>query len=70
MCACVPAPHNRPPQFQAVDAGLRDPHPYVRDAAVMGVLKYHAQDAGATRDRGLPDRVRAMLEADQDPQVS
>jgi vesicle coat complex subunit len=53
-----------------VDAGLRDPHPYVRDAAVMGVLKYHAQDAGATRDRGLPDRVRAMLEADQDPQVS
>ena len=29
-------------QFQAVDGGLRDGHPYVREAAVMGVLKcYH-----------------------------
>jgi vesicle coat complex subunit len=28
--------------FQAVDGGLKDGHPYVREAAVMGVLKcYH-----------------------------
>ncbi len=35
-------------QFQAVDAGLRDAHPYVREAAVMGVLKcFHQDPAGA-----------------------
>jgi len=34
-------------QFQAVDAGLRDAHPYVREAAVMGVLKcFHQDPAG------------------------
>lgn len=33
-CACL--------QFQTVDGGLKDTHPYVREAAVMGVLKcYH-----------------------------
>lgn len=56
-------------QFQAVDAGLRDSHPYVREAAVMGVLKCHHQDAAGVRMRGLLDRVEALLAGDGDPQV-
>ncbi len=35
-----------PLQYQAVDGGLRDSHPYVREAAVMGVLKCHDKDPG------------------------
>ncbi|EFN57601.1 hypothetical protein CHLNCDRAFT_30507, partial [Chlorella variabilis] len=55
--------------FQAVDAGLRDTHPYVREAAVMGVLKCHHQDAAGVRMRGLLERVETLLGSDTDPQV-
>ncbi|KAI7835314.1 hypothetical protein COHA_010785, partial [Chlorella ohadii] len=55
--------------FQAVDGGLRDSHPYVREAAVMGVLKCHHQDAAGVRMRGLLDRVETLLSSDADFQV-
>jgi vesicle coat complex subunit len=55
--------------FQAVDGGLKDGHPYVREAAVMGVLKCYHQDAAGVRMRGLLDRVETLLSSDSDPQV-
>ncbi|KAL4434249.1 hypothetical protein ABPG75_000690 [Micractinium tetrahymenae] len=55
--------------FQAVDAGLRDSHPYVREAAVMGVLKCFHQDPAGVRMRGLLERVDSLLSSDSDPQV-
>lgn len=52
-----------------VEAGLKDPHPYVREAAVLGVLKcWHADRAGTTL-RGLLERVEALLRGDGDPRV-
>jgi len=55
--------------FQAVEAGLKDQHPYVREAAVMGVLKCFHQDPTASRLRGLLDSIRQLLSTDTDPQV-
>ncbi|GAB4816706.1 hypothetical protein N2152v2_003752 [Parachlorella kessleri] len=55
--------------FAAVDAGLRDPHPYVREAAVMGVLKCYQMDAAAVRLRGFLERIETLLTHDEDPQV-
>jgi vesicle coat complex subunit len=52
-----------------VDGGLRDGHPYVREASVMGVLKCYHQDAAGVRMRGLLERVEALLAGDGDPQV-
>lgn len=52
-CRSSPAPAALPTsspapslQFQAVDGGLRDAHSYVREAAVMGVLKCYHQVRG------------------------
>ena len=56
-------------QFSAVDAGLKDPHPYVREASVIGVLKCHHQDPHGTKMRGYTDTIRTMLATDTDPQV-
>jgi hypothetical protein len=56
-------------QFQAVDGGLHDAQGYVREAAVMGVLKCHHQDPAGVRMRGLLERVEALLASDTDPQV-
>jgi len=55
--------------FQAVEAGLKDQHPYVREAAVMGVLKCFHQDPTASRLRGLLESIRQLLSTDTDPQV-
>ncbi|KAI3438927.1 hypothetical protein D9Q98_001341 [Chlorella vulgaris] len=55
--------------FQAVDGGLHDAQGYVREAAVMGVLKCHHQDPAGVRMRGLLERVEALLASDTDPQV-
>lgn len=55
--------------FSAVDGGLRDAHPYVREAAVMGVLKCYHQDPQGVRVRGLLERVDTLLSSDGDPQV-
>ena len=52
-----------------MDGGLRDAHPNVREAAVMGVLKCYHQDAAGVRMRGLLERVQQALGADADPQV-
>lgn len=53
----------------AVEAGLRDPHHYVREAAVMGVLKCWHADAAGCRLRGLLGEVERALTADGDAQV-
>ncbi|KAL4521528.1 hypothetical protein Ndes2437B_g07893 [Nannochloris sp. 'desiccata'] len=55
--------------FAAVDAGLKDSHPYVREVTIIGVLKCHYQDAAGTKMRGYIDTVRSMLASDTDPQV-
>ncbi|KFM26556.1 Beta-adaptin-like protein A [Auxenochlorella protothecoides] len=55
--------------FMAVEAGLRDPHHYVREAAVMGVLKCWHADAAGCRLRGLLGEVERALTADGDAQV-
>jgi len=55
--------------FAAVDAGLKDSHPYVREVTIIGVLKCHYQDAAGTKVRGYIDTVRSMLAIDTDPQV-
>ncbi len=55
--------------FAAVDAGLKDSHPYVREVTIIGVLKCHYQDAAGTKMRGYIDTVRSMLATDTDPQV-
>eukprot|EP00887_Chlorella_sp_A99_P000646 scaffold5.g646.t1 len=55
--------------YQAVDDGLRDTHPYVREAAVIGVLKCLDMDPAGVRMRGLLDRVEGLLTSDPDPQV-
>ena len=52
-----------------MDGALRDSHPYVREVAVIGVLKCHEQDAAGTRLRGFPETVRSLLISDPDPQV-
>lgn len=56
-------------QFAAVDVALRDAHPYVREVAVVGVLKCYHQDSAGTRLRGFLDVLRSMLTSDTDPQV-
>ncbi len=56
-------------QFQSVDTGLKDAHPYVREAAVMGVLKCYHMDPDTVKRLALLDRVRSMLMSDPDPQV-
>jgi vesicle coat complex subunit len=55
--------------YTAVEGGLRDAHPYVREAAVMGVLKCCHQDEAGASLRALPAAVLDMLKADTDPQV-
>ena len=64
---CTPA-HAK--QYHAVEGGLRDPHPYVREAAVLGVLKCQAQDPAGVALRGLMRRVEGLLATDPDPQVA
>ena len=58
-----------PTKCIASDFALRDAHPYVREVAVIGVLKCHDQDAPGTRLRGSLDSVRFLLTSDPDPQV-
>ncbi|KDD72325.1 adaptin N, partial [Helicosporidium sp. ATCC 50920] len=53
----------------AISAGLGDPHPYVREAAVLGVLKMWEQSPGGVRTHGFADAVRSLLGTDADPQV-
>lgn len=55
--------------FMAVDAGLRDSHHYVREAAVIGVLKCWHVDRAGVRMRGLLGEVEGLLVRDGAPQV-
>lgn len=55
--------------LQAVEQGMKDLHPYVREAAVMGVLKCHHQDPAASKIKGLIHTVIHLLQTDSDPQV-
>lgn len=48
---------------------LKDSHPYVREVAVLGVLKCHKQDEDKTESVGLIDEVKYMLRTDTDTQV-
>ena len=65
----LPCPPTPLMQYQAVDAGLRDMHPYVREAAVIGVLKCLHIDPTGVRMRGLLERVEGLLTSDPDPQA-
>ena len=56
-------------QFIEVEHGLKDRHPYVREVAVIGVLKCYEQDAAGTRQHGLLQLVQALLCNDTEPQV-
>lgn len=55
--------------FMAVEAGLRDAHHYVREAAVIGVLKCWQLDRAGVRLRGLLGQVESLLVRDAAPQV-
>lgn len=58
-----------PLQLQAVEQGLKDPHHYVRETAVIGVLKCYQMDPAAVRMRGFLEAVESLLTRDGDPQV-
>jgi vesicle coat complex subunit len=65
----LPSSPLAPLQYQAVALGLSDPHPYVREAAVIGVLKCWHLDTAGVRLHGLIERVEALLMGDPDAQV-
>ena len=56
-------------QFPVVQEALKDSHPYVREVAVLGVLKCHKQDVENTESVGLVDEVKYILRSDTDTQV-
>jgi len=49
--------------------GLVDPHAYVREVSVIGVLKCYHQDDKRTLELGLIEEVKRILKTDQDTQV-
>lgn len=56
--------------YSALEAGLRDEHPYVRESAVLGVLKCHDVDPEGVALHGFLDTVARLLASDSDPQVA
>lgn len=49
--------------------GLGDRHAYVREVSVIGVLKCYQQDADKSKELGLIEKVKVMLQTDTDTQV-
>lgn len=52
-----------------VTEGLKDPNAYVREVAVIGVLKCFHQDQEKIKALGLIEEVKELLKTDQDTQV-
>lgn len=52
-----------------VSKGLKDPHAYVRETSVIGVLKCYEQDEEKTVSLGLIDDVKGLATTERDTQV-
>lgn len=52
-----------------VSKGLKDPHAYVRETSVIGVLKCYEQDEEKTVSLGLIDDVKVLATTERDTQV-
>ena len=55
--------------FPVVSKGLKDPHAYVREVSVIGVLKCYEQDEEKTVALGLIDGVKELMTTERDTQV-
>ncbi len=55
--------------FPVVSKGLKDPHAYVREVSVIGVLKCCEQDEEKTLSLGLVDEVKVLAATERDTQV-
>ena len=55
--------------FPVVSKGLKDPHAYVREVSVIGVLKCYEQDEEKTVSLGLIDEVKGLVMTERDTQV-